>query len=707
MAFLYHKSVRIVCLMGLLTGLSVAIDAADTLRVETMRLDEVEVVARQSRTILPPQRLAGDQLQALSTQSVADAVRYFSGVQIKDYGGVGGMKTVDVRSMGSQHLGVFYDGIEVGNAQNGTVDLGKFSMDNLESVELYNGQKSDIFQPAKDFGSAGTLYLTTRRPRFTEGKDYNVEVRMRAGSFGIANPSLLYEQKLGRNIHLTSNIEYTWAHGRYPFRYRRNYPDGTTAWDTTSVRQNGDVQALRAEAGLYGYTDDSKWHVRGYYYQSERGIPGAIVNNVWQNSQRQWDRNAFVQGNYTVSFPIPGRGYAGRCIDLQVNAKYANDKLRYLNPDTTLQYIDQTYLQQEVYTDIAARMRIFPWWDVSLAADYTLGWLRSDKALFANPMRHTLQVSLATAMSYRWIKVQASLLETYVRDRLYGDAASWQNTQMHYQSLAPAIYINVKPILTEEWYLRSFYKSVQRMPTFNELYYQESSFAADLRPERARQVDLGTEWSRTWTQSLVGWSIGLKADGYYNEVRDKIIAVPKGNSQYRWATMNIGRVDIWGAEAGLDVALRSARTADSHRYWGEILLHAGYTFQRAIDHSEPEDNDPYYGTYGGQIAYIPRHSCSATATYIWRGLSVNYAFVYVGERYSSSANIRENYIQPWYTHDMSASYRWDLSDYTPRHTPLAIQLGAELNNIFNQQYEVIPNYPMPGINGKAIVKIIL
>lgn len=31
--------------------------------------------------------------------------------------------------------------IELGNAQNGTVDLGRFSLDNMESVTLYNGQK--------------------------------------------------------------------------------------------------------------------------------------------------------------------------------------------------------------------------------------------------------------------------------------------------------------------------------------------------------------------------------------------------------------------------------------------------------------------------------------------------------------------------------------------------------------------------------------
>ena len=109
------------------------------------------------KEIVPSQRLSGKRLEGLSSFSVADAIRYFSGIQLKDYGGVGGLKTVDVRSMGTNHMGVFYDGIQLGNAQNGQVDLSKFSLDNVESISLYNGQKSDICQSAKDYGASGVI----------------------------------------------------------------------------------------------------------------------------------------------------------------------------------------------------------------------------------------------------------------------------------------------------------------------------------------------------------------------------------------------------------------------------------------------------------------------------------------------------------------------------------------------------------------------
>ena len=62
---------------------------------DTTRIKEVETVdifKKNSRAVIPPQKLTSDIIEKLNNNSVADALRYFSGVQIKDYGGVGGLK---------------------------------------------------------------------------------------------------------------------------------------------------------------------------------------------------------------------------------------------------------------------------------------------------------------------------------------------------------------------------------------------------------------------------------------------------------------------------------------------------------------------------------------------------------------------------------------------------------------------------------------
>jgi outer membrane cobalamin receptor len=115
----------------LLTSVSgttaISAQTTDEFSDSVMPLKEVLVTAKRP-PIATVQSLSGAELQSLSTTSIADALKYFAGVQIKDYGGLGGLKTINVRSLGAQHVGVYIDGIRITNAQNGTVDLGKYSL---------------------------------------------------------------------------------------------------------------------------------------------------------------------------------------------------------------------------------------------------------------------------------------------------------------------------------------------------------------------------------------------------------------------------------------------------------------------------------------------------------------------------------------------------------------------------------------------------
>ncbi|MDR1884045.1 MAG: TonB-dependent receptor [Prevotella sp.] len=660
-------------------------------------LDEVTVVADRYREVIPSQRLSGEKLESLNSFSVADAIRYFSGVQIKDYGGIGGLKTVDIRSMGTNHMGVFYDGIQLGNAQNGQIDLGKFSLDNIEEISLYNGQKSEIFQSAKDFGSAGTIYLRTRRPKFENGKNTNIKSFFRTGSFDLVNPSVLWEQKLTEDIAFNVNAEYIYSSGKYKFRYHKRLPEGTIAWDTTAVRQNGDIHSVRLEGGLHGFIEQGKWNIKAYFYDSEKGIPGAIVNNVWKRSQRQWDRNFFTQGSFQKQL------FAN--YDILVNLKYANDWMRYLNPDTTLMYLDNAFLQQEIYASFANKYTILPNWDVSLSADYQWNTLNSNLKDFVYPTRNTVLAALATAFEWPRLKVQASLLGTFIFENV-----KHGNRPVDKQEYTPAVFLSYKPFARAKnlspLRLRAFYKRIFRMPTFNDLYYTDIG-NIKLRPEYTTQYNLGFQYDKS-LENDKGINplatITFRADAYYNEVTDKIIAVPKGNGQYRWMMMNLGNVEIRGVDISGQIAWKLSASV-------QINTSLNYTFQKAQDFTKPKTETEKIA-YGGQIAYIPWHSGSAIVNTVWRSWNLNYSFIYVGERYHNSSNIRENYEQPWYTHDLTLSFVIPAKAGIPRNNrglrvkpAMTTKISIEVNNILNQQYDVVLNYPMPGRNYKLILKL--
>ncbi|MDR1729461.1 MAG: TonB-dependent receptor [Prevotellaceae bacterium] len=679
----------------LVVGLVLAVGSTAQSKLDSVQLlEEFEVVADRYREVIPSQRLSGVKLEALSSFSVADAIRYFSGVQIKDYGGIGGLKTVDIRSMGSNHLGVFYDGIEIGNAQNGTVDLGKFSLDFIEEVSLYNGQKSEIFQSAKDFGSAGTVYLRTRRPKFTQSKQTNLISYFRTGSFDLVNPSVLWEQKINKNISSSLNAEYVYSSGKYKYRYTKYNADGSIANDTTAVRQNGDIHSLRLEGGFNGYLPQGHWNVKGYLYDSEKGLPGAIVNNVWKNSQRQWDRNAFVQGSFQKQL---FNGY-----DFLVNAKYSNDYMRYQNPDTTLMLIDNKFRQQEIYVSTANKYSIFPTWDVNLSVDYSWNTLDANLAGFVNPSRNTVLTALATAFEWRRLKAQASLLGTFVFDDVKIKEAEKASDKSEY---TPAVFLSYQPFVRAKYIsplrVRAFYKRIFRMPTFNDLYYTDIG-NIKLRPEFTTQYNLGIQYGKNFKKGIIN-DVTVSADAYYNEVIDKIVAVPKGGSGggslYRWMMMNLGLVEIRGVDVAIKTGIAVRNVGAKYFSPAYINLSFSYTCQKAQDFTDKNSE-----WYGGQIAYIPWHSGSAIVNTQWRTWDLNYSFIYVGERYHNSANIPANHEQPWYTHDLTLGKSFKFRKSEKYFAP-AMKISAEINNLLNQAYEVITCYPMPGRNYKIILKM--
>ena len=615
----------------------------------------------------PLQVLKGAALERLNNLSVADAVRYFSGVQLKDYGGVGGLKTINVRSMGSNHTAVFYDGIRLGNAQNGQVDLGKFSLDNIDEIALYEGQKSTIFQPATGFASGNALYLRARQPAFDKDQRSKEKISFKGGSFGLVNPSFLWQYRLSDRAYTSLSTEWVHANGRYKFRYTNG------VYDTTAMRSNGDIDAKRVEASLHVRGRDSgTWSARMYFYHSARGLPGAVVANHFDYDQRLWDRNIFFQSSYHKEW---------RRYSLLLNAKYAYDYSRYVDPDyvTTSGLLDNRYHEQELYVSVAQRYAVTSFLDIAFSSDYR--WDRLDANLyhFAYPTRDIWLNALAAELHFSRLNIQASMLSTVVYDRVRQFAGAGAKSE-----LSPTVLFSWK--LTgngcgSDLRIRGFYKDIFRMPTFNDLYY---TFIGNtyLRPEFVKQLDAGMTYRRT-RPSRILTELFVQADGYINHITDKIVAVP-GANLFRWTMLNLGKVVVHGLELNVRTGWRAGH---------DLLLRTGlsYTYEQALDMTGGDN-------YKQQIPYTPLNSSSLLAGAEWRSFSLDYSFIYTGSRYDQSANIPVNYLQPWYTHDLA------LTEVTHIYGHLA-KATAGVSNLMDQHYDVITNFPMPGRNYRLTIQL--
>ena len=570
--------------MILAAVIALMIQAPDTL--------DASVVSARRQVSAPSEKATREVLERSS--SLADAIRDFSGVQLRDYGGVGGLKTVNVRSLGSAHTAVFLDGVPIDNAQNMQPDLGRLDVEDMEAVELYSGQKSQLLQSAREYGSASSLHMTSAIP-----KARKTSMRLRGGSFGTVSPSISHEGRIARELTGRIRLGGDFSNGSYPFHITG------PGYDTLMQRENGDIKAFKASGGLWYTPEGGRYHLSARMYDSERGIPGPVYKQSKQypmSLDRQADRNWSVQAS--------GEQSISSTVSILARARYSRDILEYLDiseldPSVSAEW---DYDLRSTYLSTALGWQAAPWLHLSGAVDFQNEVLSSK----VEAARSTLFTAASAALLMDPWRASASL--------------QYQVSDDGYRFLSPAFLLNWHP--REDWDFGATVKRSCRLPSFNDLYYTNVG-GRDLLPEKVWQF--AARWC--WDRSYGRWHFRANEELYHNRVTDKLIAVPNG-SLFRWSMYNLGKVLIWGDEIHADVSWN-----------GALGLVARYSFQWAR-----EPGNDY------QIPYIPLHSASFNLFGAWNGFRLDIRGFLTGERLTSGSSRPEYHLAPWTTWDASLSW---------------------------------------------------
>ena len=605
----------------------------------------------------PIQTLSHTDMERLGLHDMGDALKRFAGVQVKDYGGVGGMKTVNIRGLGAGHTGVTYDGVQVGDCQSGQVDLSRFTLDNVSLVSLQIGQEDNIYQSAKAYTSAGLINISTlqgvsdRKPHLT--------TTLRTGSYGLFSPSLLYHQQFSR-LGIGAYTSYERADGVYWFTLKNGIKT------IHERRNNSDIQTWRGELNMnYQLTDKQTLQWKAYGFTSNRGLPGAVIYDNTYSAERLKDKNVFTQMLYENRF--------SNHIKMKAAAKWNYAWSRYSDIPAS-GYKEDTYRQNETYLTATLWTNPLQGLNFSFAQDYAHNHLSMTLPKAANPTRNSLWTALAANYQIGPFSVNASLLATNIYERV-----KQGNASDGFHRLSPAFSMQWRCL--QDFRLRFGYKDIFRTPTLNELYYTGIG-NRHLNPEKSRMWNLGTTYSHTFNRTL---QLSLTADGYFGNVTDKIIAVPK---MFYWQMMNAGKV----RQLGLDVS------ANIEKRWGNdwtVSATGSYSLMKATDIS-----DPTAVYYRNQIAYTPRHSGSASILLHTPYLDFCYNVLVMGERYTLSYNIPDNRMRPFADHSITLSREFNINKQQ-------LRVQFDVRNLGNKNYEVVRFYPMPGTNWRLSVSWVL
>lgn len=677
---IYRKGLVFLSLLSLMLCVN-AQNNRDTIR--TQQLDEVNINAvRNTKIYEGPaaiQIITAQKISQLPVMQLSDALKYMSGVVVRDYGGTGGMKTISVRGLGSQHTGISYDDLALTDCQTGQIDLGKLSLENVSSLSLIVGADNNIFVPARLLSYSNLLKINTLNT-IPENK-YGFRVGTTIGLYGMYSAQAAFFNKIvskkkeHRLLLWNLSADYMRSKGNYP--YLLHY-GGINDSVSHEIRKNAEINTLNVEGNAIFQIDQTqRLNVKLYYYGSERELPSATIYYNDLSRQKLWNKNAFAQVHYHKYFN-PKWAY-------QANAKFNYDYTRYFDPDylNNLGYLENKYHQTESYFSNTALFtpigsldsnKVLRLLQFALSQDVFYQDLRSDAIDIEKPGRLTSLTSISTSIAGKKWSLSGSLLFTYVHNILHQDIKT-----DNFYHLSPIVGVNVK--FNKVLSMRFFYKNIFRMPTFNDLYYREVG-NLNLKPEKTHQWNVGIVLNEAHIAAgklLVSASV----DGYFNIVKDKIVAFPSHNL-FSWTMINYGKVYVAGAEFNNFWLYRI-----SSRY--NIVLNGNITYQKAVDRTDASGK-----TYNNQIPYTPLLSGSFSASLRTPWIDLTYSFIASGKRYALPQNIPANEVAGYFDHNITLGHNFDFKKST-------ISLKLEFLNITNKQYEIIRNYPMQRFGFRAKV----
>lgn len=493
-------------------------------------------------------------------------------------------------------------------------------------------------------GSIGANIHLNNNLNFNEG--IGASVSSHAGSFGY--------YYYGAALHISNkkfgsatNFFGIEAKNNFKFTNRNVFPAEVQRRDHSVFHQNGILQQLHWQTARQGIISLKFWHQKSRYE-----VPNATTI---RRPAQAIEENEFYRA-------LIGWNYNKENFDMNYQGAFVHQDLNYSDPA-----INEYSLNRSISTihNIEGNINFKNKAQLTSGIHYT--WERADVTDFGQHTPERNRVALFSAFkidAFRKWKFAFSLREELVNGKT--------------TPLAPTISAKVAVNNTIEVFtnLSRNYK----LPTFNDLYWKGSGAQgnASLKPE----LSMGGEAGAIFRNSIATFKTVL-----FSNLVDNWILWSPGSDQI-WMPQNIRKV--WSRGIELQISHSSQLNSVDLRFIWQ------YSFTRSTNESIYGNGNP--NEIGKQLLLTPMHEGSLTTATEWKKYTLRIVNAYTGEQFNDSDNSPYNMMPAslvttlWLSKQVTLkSFEWVLS--------------AEVNNLFNVEYQARPGYPLPGINYRAGIKI--
>ena len=573
----------------------------DSVSLKVRSIDEVVVTgsrapltASQSARIV--EVISRDDIHRAEAQTINDVLKLATGVDVRQRGAFGVQTDISINGGTFDQIAILLNGVPLSSPQTGhnAADF-PVSLSDIDHIEVLEGASARVFGSA---AFSGAINIVTRqsdvvlwqKPELEAAKEksrWGVQALLEGGSFGSfgadARASLFVPARSA-----SSNVASSLSAG-----YSRS--DGGT--------ENSDF---------------NKW--RGYYQGS---LVSRFVDVDWQAgvTSQDYGANTFYSARFPNQYERTRRYLGSAKAQVRPFALAESRTLRSLSLVPTLYgHRDVDHYQLTKGQEGASAGENYHRMDVyGVSVNVQLDWLLG-KTSFGTDVRkeHILSTAYGEPLAESdWKPIHGS-------DRQYTREGNRTNTSLFLEHnvivggltmsagllanrntgldgdyrFYPEVDVSYRP--TAHWKLYASWNKALRVPTFTDLYTNNSAQQGDLnlKPERNSAFKVGTRFRAEGITALVS--------GFYSHGTNMIDWVYETDASTKYHALNIGRLDNMGFNVETDIDLARWFGFGNGELGKLLRMHLGY----AYIHQKHETTEQIYRSLYA-LEYL-RHKFVAT-----------------------------------------------------------------------------------------------
>lgn len=583
----------------------------------------------------------------IAKMNAADLPSLFqaAGIQILSYGSYGLEQKPSIRGFTDETVRVVIDGICVNNPQYGTFDFTSLNPDDIEKIEIVRG---GFTEGVSDEGAVGgAIYITTKKQSLGHNFSTNTLLKtyFNAEKFlDTISQSFSYNGQIAENSFLKASAKATSVQNEYIFKNFRGKP---------TLRKNSNVYDAHSNLGFsHFFGNGNSFSANDIFYAGYKNTPGT-ENSGSAGIQQDYDNNL----NFSLDFPsIKNAAKATTILGWISTNRFYDDNKYSSNSTKSEHYINTINFSQSA--------ELYKFDKFKQSAGFTLEGVFMDSTRdgnhnqFSGTFKETSKVFVSDVISF---SVPLAI-------KFSGENFAFipkAGVKFHFEYLD---------------FLLNAYRMIQ-FPNFDDLYWNENGYHGnpDLKPENG----LGAEATINVRNKILPFSFAVFTNYYENKIQWANAKSTNGNTT--WSPQNVASAFYLGFDFSAEQTF--------FKIW-KIRANAEYLYTRILDKSEAKKTE-----YGKRIMWTPDLVFSIITSLDFSFATFTAEINYTGKKYTS--NVNTVFVEPYCLVNLSG----ELKTLRFRHAqPSHFSPYFRLDNIFNVDYEAVPDYPMPGISLSIGVK---